>query len=277
MNSKLLKITLALVLASSLSEPKAQAQEDPDFFFYPTPSELFDVIDKEELSYNKDLLNPIENSQNYILSTAKYLNLGIYISDLAYSAFFEKKANCFDYLVTISNLSEVLLISSDLKERFNKDVISNSDNMDSVYAITNAYYYDVMMELDKNNSKSVLYIITTGAYIEAFYIAMNLTKNYSENNELLREVAQQKASLINLNKFSKLCIGDANLPAVIKYQEDIIAVYNKFLVEEGPKRSFVRKPDGGIKLIGGPKISMNREQFEELKATLSRVRSEIIN
>ena len=77
MNTRILKFVFVLLLISLISESEAFSQEDPDFFFYPTPSELFDVIDKEKLSYNKDLTNPVDNEQNYIVSTSKYLNLGV--------------------------------------------------------------------------------------------------------------------------------------------------------------------------------------------------------
>ena len=276
MNTKIFNFVFALLI-SMFGIAELFAQNGSDFFFYPTPSELFEVIDKEEISYNTDLLNPAQNYQNYNLSSAVYLNMGVYISDLAYSAFFLKKARCFDYLVTITALSDALLISSELKERFNEDVITNSENMDSVYAITNKYYYDVMRELDENNSKNALYIITTGAYVEAFYIALNSTESYSEGNDLLRKIAEQKALLINLNKFSKLCKMDAGLLRVIKYQEEIIAIFNKFLVEEGTKRTFIRTDDGRIEFIGGPKITMNGDQFEELKIAINRIRDEIVN
>ena len=82
---------------------------------------------------------------------------------------------------------------------------------------------------------------------------------------------------ICINKFSKLCKGDASFPEIIKYQEEIIAVYNKFLVEEGTKRSFIRTGDGRIKFIGGPKITMDKAQFVELKSTISKIRNEIVN
>lgn len=269
-----LKIILLLFI---LPEVLSQGPGGGDFYFYPTPSELFEIIDKDQLSFNKNLINPTSNETNYILSHSKYLNLGVYMSDLAYSAFFHKKDESINYLKAISRLSNDLLISADLKKHFSRDVFDNIDYMDSIYNITNTHYYDIMQDLDENNSSNVIYIITTGAYIETYYIALNLLTEYKEDDVLLLEIAKQKPSILNLHKFSQICSDEPGFSQIIQYQTDLIDVFNKFKEEEGTKRTFRKTSDGRIEFIGGSKFSMTEEQFEELKTTVTKLRDEITN
>ena len=198
------------------------------------------------------------------------------MADLAYCAFFSKRSKSLEYIEVISNLSASLLISSDLKKHLSQDISENFNDMDSVYRITGKHYYDIMRELDNNNSNNVIYIITTGAYIESFYISLNIINEYSDNI-VLQEIAEQKFALYNLHKFSKRFADDPNVADIIKYQEEIIEIFDSFLIEEGTKRSFKIMESGRIQFTGGPKITMNKEQFENLKETVARIRNEIIN
>ena len=133
------------------------------------------------------------------------------------------------------------------------------------------------MELDENKSNNVIYTITTGAYIESFYVMLNLVTEYNEENVLLQKIAEEKYALHNLHKFSKRYESDPNMTDIIRYQEEIIKLFDLFLVKEGQKRSFTIDDDGKIKFTGGPKIIMNKDQFENLKKTIEKIRNEIIN
>lgn len=287
MDSKILKLVIVFLFISfyCIAETTYHkdtiqteaTQTDADFYLYPTPTELFEAIDKEKLSFDKNLLNSADNEPNYILSYKKYINLGIYMTDLGYCTFFSKRSRSIDYIKAISNLSSSLLISTDLKEHLSKEVFENAGDMDSVFKALNSHYYDVMQELDENNSNSVIYILTTGAYIESFHIALNLIEEYSEDNILLQKIANEKFALQNLHKFSKRFESDPNVAYVLKYQEELIKIFDSFVEKEGEKRSFKITENGKIQFTGGPKIFMSKEQFENLKETVKKFRTEIIN
>ncbi len=282
MDSKILKLIIVFLFVSLLCKAETHIQNDTiqsgeDFYLYPTPSEIFEVIDREKLSFNKNLLNPVDNEQKYILSKEKYLNLGVFIADLAYCTLFSRKSISKDYYEAISNLCGCLLISSDLKGCLSNEIEKNIENVDSVYKTINIYYNDIMQELTANNSNSVMFIITTGAYIESFYIVLNLVNEYSEENVLLQKIANEKYALHNLHRFSKRFTDDPNITDVIRYQEEVLKIFDSFVVEEGTKRSFEISKSGKIKFTGGPKIIMNKGQFENLKKTVEKIRNEIIN
>ena len=249
---------------------------DEDFYLYPTPGELLEVINKEKLSFNKDLLNPIDNEPSYILSKAKYLNLGVYMADLAYCAFFSKRAKCLDYIKIVTKLSNDLLISTELKEKMNHDFMNNIENLDTIYRLTNIYYYELMRELEKNNSENVVSVVTTGAYVECFFIALNLVGEYDSDDALIQKVAEQKFAINNLNNFSNLHQDDKNVKDILSYLEEIVSIFNSFSIEKGTERKFTITESGKIVFEGGPQIKMNESQFYQLKKSLLKIRTDIV-
>ncbi|MFO7844851.1 MAG: hypothetical protein R6V16_13655 [Bacteroidales bacterium] len=244
-------------------------------YTYPTPDELLNVIEKEHLNFNNQYLNPVKNVNQYINTKTKNLNLGIYLADLAYAAFFTKRNQIAKYVDVISQTSDDLLISAETKARMKEDLIQNMDNLDSIYHLTNVYYYDIMQELEDNNSNSLMVIISAGTYIESIYLALSLVDKFSDENELIKQIAGQKNAFISLLNTSKLYEKDYNVKAIIPYLEQIIAVYNQFKVEDKGKLIFIKNPDGTVRFKSAEKVVMNKEQFDSFRNTISEIRNEI--
>lgn len=246
------------------------------YYLYPTPGELIEVIDGGNLSFNKTLLNPEENLPTYIDTKSRNLNLGIYMADMAYAAFFSKRTKVLNYLEVIGDLSNYLLISSQIKENLVNDFTNNIDNFDSIYHFTNVYYYEIMNELENNNNTNIMTLIISGAYIECIYIAVNLAK-YEENSALIQKVAEQKFAFVNLVKSCELRKSNRNIAAILTPLLEIQSIYDKVKMTEGTKREMIRTTDGKIRFKGGPKLKMEEAEFYQLKESINRIRTEIVN
>jgi len=62
-----------------------QAIEGEDVLYYfPSPNELMSLFMNFDLKYNETLLNSIENYKSFLSKKAQAINLGIYITDIAY-------------------------------------------------------------------------------------------------------------------------------------------------------------------------------------------------
>jgi len=244
-------------------------------YTYPTPDELLNVIEKEHLNFNNQYLNPVGNVNQYINTKTKNLNLGIYLADLAYAAFFTKRNQITKYVDVISKTSDELLISSQTKAKMKEDLIQNMENLDSIYHLTNVYYYDIMQELENNNSNSLMVIISAGTYIESIYLALSLVDKFSNENELIKKIAGQKNAFVSLLNTSKLYKKDYYIKEVIPYLERIISMYNQFKVEDKGKLIFIKKPDGTIRFKSAEKVTMNEQQFITFRNTIREIRKEI--
>src|SRR6056297_642730 len=244
-------------------------------YTYPTPDELLNVIEKEHLNFNNQYLNPVGNVNQYINTRTKNLNLGIYLADLAYAAFFTKRNQIAKYVDVISKTSDDLLISAETKTRMKEDLLQNMDNLDSIYHLTNVYYYDIMQELEYNNSHSLMVIISAGTYIESIYLALSLVDKFSDENELIKKIAGQKNAFVSLLNTSRLYEKDYYVKEVIPYLEKIISMYNQFKVEDKGKLIFIKKPDGTVRFKSAEKVTMNEQQFITFRNTLREIRNEI--
>jgi len=247
------------------------------YFLYPTPGELIAVIDEGQLSFDSDLLNPVDNLSKYIDTKSRNLNLGIYMADMAYAAFFSKRTKVLNYLEVIGKLSNYLLISSHIKENLVNDFTENIDNFDSIYHFTNVYYYDIMNELEENNNQNAMTLIIAGAYFECIYIAVNLAEGYSDSSPLIQKVAEQKYAFKNLVKSCELHKSNRNLAAILVYLKEIESIYDDVLLKEGTKREMIRTADGKIRFKGGPTLKMEEKEFNRLKEAIINIRTEIVN
>jgi len=268
---------LLLILIFSATSILSYSQQTGEvYYLYPTPGELIEVIDNGDLSFKKDLLNPEENLPSYIDTKSRNLNLGIYMADMAYSAFFSKRTKVMGYLEVIGKLSNYLLISSQIKQNLVNDFTNNIDNFDSIYHFTNVYYYEIMNELEKNNNTNIMTLIIAGAYIECIYIATNLAE-YENNSALIQKIAEQKFAFVNLVKTCELRKTNRNIAAILNPLIEIQTIYNNVKMTEGTKRQMIRTNDGKIRFTGGPKLKMEKAEFLKLQKSITRIRTEIVN
>ena len=84
-------------------EVEVEVVEEGNEVYYqiPSPDEMFGFIKESGLEFNGELLNPIQNVDNYTDPKMQALNFGIYSADLAYTAAFEEFNETTNYFGTI--------------------------------------------------------------------------------------------------------------------------------------------------------------------------------
>lgn len=271
------RVLIFILCFQTISEVAFSQQNNEVYYLYPTPGELIAVIDEGNLSFENSLMNPVENTSKYIDTKSRNLNLGVYMADMAYAAFFSRRTKVLNYLEVIGNLSNYLLISSQIKENLVNDFTNNIDNFDSIYHFTNVYYYDIMNELEMNNSANSMTLIISGAYIECIYIAVQLAGEYQENSPLIQKIAEQKYAFMNLVKSCELHKDNRNLAAVLVYLQKIQEIYTHVKIVEGTKREMIKTADGKIRFKGGPTLKLEKKEFYDLKETITEIRTQIVN
>ena len=245
------------------------------YYLYPTPNEINEIIKKEDLVFNESLLNPENKVSNYTNDQSISLNLGIYLADMAYSAFFGQIHKFKSYLGVVKQLTNHLLISPETKEELISNFIKHSNDFDSIYQFTHDYYYKMINELEQNYSASAMSLIVAGAYIECLYIALNLTK-YEEDSSLIQIVAKQKFAFNNLINCCKFKSRDKDITSILNDLLEIQDIYNNVSIQKVEILRVERTNDEKITLRGGPILKMKRKEFYKLKKTISRVRKKIV-
>jgi hypothetical protein len=185
-------------------------------------------------TYNAKMINPASNVEHYNSSTAQALNLGVYAVDLSYSKFFEQVDQAGKCLMTMHKLSAELGIPD---ERFIVSVErieNNISNKDSLIKIANEIYVTTENNLKDNDRASAAALIIVGGWIEAMYIATNLTSKPAGDNELLERIADQKNSLNNLIGLLRKYENEPVIKTYLNKLTDLSASFAKFDVD--PKK-----------------------------------------
>lgn len=185
--------------------------EIPIFYNMYLSVEMTSLFKTIGASYNYKILNSPNKVDKYIASTEKAMNLGVYAVDLCYAKYFEQFEQASRYLKNMHKLSTEMGIPDDKFFLSVKRIEMNLSNKDSLVKIANELYVTTDKYLKENERESSAALIIVGGWIEALYIATNLTKKQNTDLELINRIAEQKYSLVNLVDLLK------------KYPEDKIA------------------------------------------------------
>ena len=276
---QLLPLLLVLVLLGCRNGKQVEKQIDPDeltgfeeeleevkevYYRFPSPDEMLNFIDREELRFSDEILLPIENANRYLDSKSQALNLGVYIADLAYITLFQRQKEALTYFQVVYGLSDKLRISSAFDPAMLKRFEANLGNVDSLKTLADQSLTDITNHLVRENKERILAVISIGGYVESLYLAFQLVDDYSEDNLIVQRISDQKLVMENLLNYSLEYASDNNVSEAIKLIHPIRAVYNELIVSSDETK-VNRSEDGKLIISGGDKINMSEERFMELK------------
>lgn len=221
------------------------------YYRFPSPEEILRYIHQEELSFQEELINPVNNAAQYIDSKAQSLNLGIYISDLAYSTIFRKLNLASDYLEVVQRLSDALHIQYMEEAEVKDRVQRNLGNLDSLMSISRESYNYMVDYLVETNNEKTLALISAGAYIEALYLVLNQVPEIDLTNEILVKALEQKYAFTNLYKYMQEYEEFPQIKEVLVDLEGIQDVFAKVRFEHTAKAALEQK--GGELVLTGSK------------------------
>jgi hypothetical protein len=247
------------------------------YYQIPSPDEMFGFIKESGLDFNGELLNPVQNSDNYADPKMQALNFGIYSADLAYTAAFEEFNETTKYFGTIQKMAEPLGINSAFDKSLIERVQGNLDNADSLVAITNTSYFAVVDYLDQNEQGDKLGLIASAGWLETVYVVANTT-NYAKDKAAVDRLADQKLTLENLLDYLDKYKDNADVAEVLGWFNELEVVFSALPEEEGADSgiSFKKKDDGKLVLGGGGSISISEKQFNAIKDKVNEIRNNIV-
>ena len=270
------KQTLTGIGQQDLSEDLEKIQElKKVYFMFPSPAEMLTVIRVSELEFDKSILNPGENSENYLDQKSQSINLGIYITDLAYAALFGRQIETIDYFETVYELAQKVRVEGGVSETLMNSAKENAGNLDSLFSITNEAFVNTLNYCEQNLRQNTLLLIAAGAFIESMFIAVNLVDDYNEASELVRGLADQKYAFDNLMEMALSLSDDESVSETVAGFKPVRDFFEQL---GAPPAASVTKQQGSNKLVIGSKkqYQLSEEQFNELKEATSIVRTSIV-
>ncbi len=174
-------------------------QFNNSLFSIPSPYEIAFLVKNENIDFNKDFLNPVNRSHNYINNFKKALNLGVYGADLGYLNIYEQTPDAISYFSAIKVLSQELDISNAFDQKTISRVEKNMSNKDSLLYIMSSTYRKANIYLKDNNRSELGVLILTGGWLESVNVLVNIAKT-SKNQNIIRRIGEQKYPLENMIK-----------------------------------------------------------------------------
>ena len=166
-------------------------------FTMPSPYQATYTIREQNIDFNQNLLNSVENYKKYNTSFKQALNVGVYGTDLGYLSLYDQNTISISYFSAIKKLSEDLGINNAVDQRKLKKIENNIKNKDSLLFFLSNTYRLFDQYLKNNSRKEIGALIIAGGWIESIYI-LSQTILHSNNRSLINRLGEQKHPLNNL-------------------------------------------------------------------------------
>ncbi len=242
-------------------------------FLYPSPGEIIEGFFDADLEYKDGIVNSVEKKDSYLGSRSQALNLGIYITDLAYLAKYGLTGEALDYLEAVRSLSNQVGVSTEVFESLLEKAKANLNNPDSILDVSNDAFYQMVTFLETSKKESTLAIISAGAYIESLYLVMESKDEFAEGDPLFDQICETVTPFGNLLSRAKEYADDQNVASIIKYLNLINQTFEQLEVEEA--ETTVKEEEGKLIIGGGVNLVFTAEKFAEMKSTVRSIRTEI--
>jgi len=190
------------------------------FFNIPSPIEMASLIKKEGYSYDKKMLNPVENVEKYIGEAKQAINLGIYGADLSYASIFDQKQESMVYFAAAKKLASAMSIDGGINDSVVTKLAENQDNRDSILKIVTAAYGDLNGYLKENDRIEISALVISGGWLEALHLSLQYAQK-AKGDALKTRIGEQKLVLENLlNYYSSF---DAK-PVLNEMKNDLLEI-----------------------------------------------------
>lgn len=170
----------------------------PVFYNMNLTVDMNSLFEENQVAYNKALLNPSENVENYLTSYKKALNIGVYAVDLSYVKLFEEFDQAGKYFSAMHKLSESLGIPDDFFYGAAKRFEKNISNTDSLAYIANEVYNITDNYLKENNRENTAALVIVGGWVEAINLAIQISEQAKDKNTILDKIGDQKNSIMQV-------------------------------------------------------------------------------
>ncbi len=249
------------------------------FYSIPSPIELAQLIQKAGASYNKDLLNSIDNVGKYNSNSAKALNLGVYGADLSYTSVFDNNTQeSMIYLKCTQKLASELGVGNAFNETTIDRIQSNTGKKDSLLSIISESYMSTDEMLKESQRENASALVIAGGYIEGIYLGTQLAKASKNGADIVNRIAEQKGTLDNVIGLLTPSAADAGVAAILEDLKAMQAIFNEVTVSAPVEASVKTDAATKVTTIGGKiTYTVTPATFEKLTAKAAEIRNKIIS
>jgi len=242
-----------LVVTDSTTMAK---KNENQFFNLPSPIELFTFLYENNVKFQTELMNPVENADKYVTSEEKAVALGVYASDIAYCAVYGKSDETMNYFVTSKKIADDLGLTEGFDKKIADRIDKNLHNSDSLYNISTDSYSMALNYLRSQNQEDLLPLMIFGGWIESVYIAINSynEQNFNPESPIVFQIIDQGYLLENLVDYSNsLDQSNESIKKITNQLTDLQSIY--------------------LAMQDNVDVDITKEQFDSIKEKIQNIRN----
>jgi hypothetical protein len=203
---------------------------DGKIFSIPSPVQTALLIRQINLPFDQTLLNPTENAKKYSTEQKQALNLGIYGTDLGYSALYKQKSVSLKYLSVVEKLTSNLGLEGAFDKTFISKFEKYIDDQDSMMVIVSDAFKKADNFLKSSNRKATSALILVGGWIESLHFACALN-NQKPNAKITERIGEQQQTLNTIIEILEEYNKDNTNNELIKDLKDLKTQFDKVVVD----------------------------------------------
>ena len=247
------------------------------FYSLPSPLETAMLIKSAGAAYNEQLLNPVDNADNYVTNRKKALNLGIYTTDLSYSSLFDQTQTAINYMNAAKKMAEGLGISDAIDENTIKTLEENLNNKEKIMDIISETFMSSSSYLKDNNRPEIATVVLVGGWIEGLYIATTLVGDGPiENNKLVDRIVDQRLSYDILLKMINEYKENDDIKALEAQLSNFDVIMKKIIITSSEVETSEDTETNVTTLKVENKVTMTKETFDQLRKEVKTLRNDFI-
>lgn len=243
-------------------------------YLLPYPDEIISEVVTHSIKINPQLVNPMSNAEKYLDSRSQALNLGVYIADFTYLNLNNNKTNALEYFKLIRNLAQRLNIYGTFSEEFFNRIQKNLMNNDSLGAISEELYDRLSESLETSDRLNIYALVSTGAFIESVYLSALSIPKYSDYQDLVKVLFEQKALCNNYYGFAYHFRDDVDVKAALVQMDSLKVVFNLANIKTG-SRKVTRDNKNHLTISGGDQVVTNELAFVKFVKNVAKTRENI--
>ncbi len=247
------------------------------FYSLPSPLESAMLIKSAGAQFDDNLLNPVDNTKNYITNKSMALNLGVYTCDLSFASLYDQTQLIINYMNAAKKMADGLGILKAIEQEDLDKLEENIHNTEVIMDIVSQTYLNSNSYLEDNGQPAIAAIVLVGGWIEGLYISTQLVDMKDFNgNKLVGRIIDQKLSidiLLNLLESSK---GHPAIEELITQVSTVKVIFDKIILKTSPVRPEINQTTNVTVLKSEVQTDMTPAVFKELSITVAEIRNSFV-
>ena len=245
-------------------------------YVLPSPDEIFSEIFIEDFDLKPEYANPVTNASNYIDMKSQSINLGVYISDFAYLSAINDNTDELEYLKVIRELMDKINLYGIVDEQMLDRINNNLMVKDSLDKISQELYYKMSGMLENSDRNNILVLVSTGAVVEALYLAIN-NIDFDSSGEIIQKIFDQKFVFDNYYEFASQFSDDIYVKTVLNELTAIKDMFDHLDYNQTDIKVKKESDNDFLIIQGGKEIIVTEEAYIGFRENITNVRTLLVS